>query len=166
MFFKLNFRGPQGGAIQTLALPLSIVYQDDDLLVSTNPPVWSFTSGWTRSRHPGEHISASRAQPLHGLFLKKGPASCIDWIKTPGYLVVAKNDFAQQALVAQFQSTSCPRRYWAICFGRRPRAERTIESYLRRHPQDRKRFASDPSDENRGKTCVTHYELLKHHPLV
>lgn len=62
--------------------------------------------------------------------------------ETSGLLVVAKNDRAHHSLVEQFQARTIHRLYQAVVLGEMTSAEGTIQSYLARHPNDRKRFAS------------------------
>jgi 23S rRNA pseudouridine1911/1915/1917 synthase len=90
---------------------------------------------------------------------------------TSGLLVVAKTSAAQEGLVAQFKARSVHRRYQALVMARGLTPKGSIQSYLGRHPGDRKRFASlrDPTgrilrDENlnpaTGKWARTHYETV------
>lgn len=89
---------------------------------------------------------------------------------TSGLLVVAKNDKAQESLVQQFKSRRVHRRYQALICSRGLSEAGSIQSYLARHPKDRKRFASLKDDHGKilriegmnpkiGKWAKTHYRI-------
>ncbi len=95
--------------------------------------------------------------------------------ETSGVLVVAKNDFAQEDLASQFKERSTHRIYHAICLGLPARQQGTIQSFIARHPTNRKKFASVIGEDHKpirdpeqtpeaGKWAVTHYKVLKTHP--
>jgi 23S rRNA pseudouridine1911/1915/1917 synthase len=77
--------------------------------------------------------------------------------ETSGLLVVAKNDFAHEKLVQQFQERKVHRIYKALAFGEFACQQGRIESQLARHPTDRKRFASVSG----GKWAATRYKVIK-----
>ncbi|HIE68855.1 MAG TPA: RluA family pseudouridine synthase, partial [Planctomycetes bacterium] len=140
-------------------LPLSIVYEDDDLIVVDK------ASGMVV--HPGPGHSGGtlvnallfHIDTLSGIggVLRPGIVHRLDK-GTSGLMVVAKNDAAHQGLSEQFAAHSAGRRYLAICFGRARQDAGRAESYLARHPKDRVRIAS--TDGSYGKHAVTHWELL------
>lgn len=77
--------------------------------------------------------------------------------ETSGLIVVAKNDFAHEKLVQQFQERKVHRIYKALAFGEFAAQQGRIESELGRHPTDRKRFASVSG----GKWAATRYKVIK-----
>ena len=85
---------------------------------------------------------------------------------TSGLLVIAKTEKAQRNLSSQFQLKKTLRTYFAIVFGRPKVPQGKIESYLRRHPENRKKIASIRSGEDttQGKLAITHYEVVSSHP--
>jgi 23S rRNA pseudouridine1911/1915/1917 synthase len=94
--------------------------------------------------------------------------------ETSGILVVAKNDKAHEDLTQQFKKRSVHRIYYAVCMGVAKPPKGQSQSYLARHPVDRKRYASILSPDKKvqttkeptptsGKWAVTHYEVLKSH---
>ena len=60
---------------------------------------------------------------------------------TSGLLIVAKNDFAHQALADQLQDHSLSRTYEAIVKGGFKEDEGTVSAPIGRHPVDRKKMA-------------------------
>lgn len=139
-------------------LPVSIVFEDDQLAVIDKAP------GMVVHPSPG-HASGTLVNALlhhlDGLSgvggeLRPGIVHRLDR-GTSGLMVVAKHDQAHRHLAAQFADHSAGRRYLAVCIGR-PKEERgTITSYLGRHPKDRLRMASVPS--SRGRRAVTHWRV-------
>lgn len=91
--------------------------------------------------------------------------------ETSGLLVVAKNDQAHDNLSIQFKNKTTHRIYYAVVDGRPRVGKGTIQSYLARHLNDRKKFASirlnnrivTEFDETfeKGKWAVTHYQTLQ-----
>lgn len=91
--------------------------------------------------------------------------------ETSGLLVVAKNDSAHENLSQQFKDKKTHRIYYAIVDGKPRLSKGSILSYLARHPNDRKKFASVRINNKiiteyiegfeKGKWAVTHYETLQ-----
>lgn len=149
--------------------PLDIVFEDSQLIVVNKP------SGLVV--HPAHgHLSDTLVNALlhHTSDLSMGfneqrPGLVHRIDKgTSGLLVIAKNDEAQRFLSLQFQRKTTHRLYWAITVGLPKPREGTIRSYLRRHPEDRKRVASAPEAapgaSQEGKHAVTHYRVVREHP--
>ena len=78
---------------------------------------------------------------------------------TSGLLVVAKNDVAHRALAKQFAERTIRRRYLAILWGVPGSPEGRIETEIGRDPRDRKRMAVVPPGT--GKIAATRYELIE-----
>jgi 23S rRNA pseudouridine1911/1915/1917 synthase len=67
----------------------------------------------------------------------------------------------------QFKNKSTHRVYWCVTYGRFKSEKGTVTSYLRRHPNDRKRFASEKlttNQEPQGKLAITHYKVIHENP--
>ncbi len=149
---------------------LDIVFEDSDLLVVNKP------SGLVVHPAVGHQQDTLVNALLHhtkDLSMKNeqrpGIVHRIDK-ETSGLLVVAKNDRTHEALAAQFKNKTTHRIYYALVDGGFPRVKGTIQSYLARHPLDRKRYASLKT-ANRvistyegelamGKWAITHYERI------
>ena len=140
-------------------IPLDVVYEDEDLIVvnkarglvvhpAPGHPDGTLVSalGW----HCGDSLSGIGGQRRPGIVHR------IDK-DTSGLLIVAKNDFAHQALSAQLADHSLCREYEAIVRGNFKQDCGTIDKPIGRHPIDRKRMAV--TDKN-SKPAVTHWQLL------
>ena len=138
-------------------LPLSVVYEDAELIVVDKAPGMVVHPG---AGHPdGTLVNAlmHHVDDLSGIggALRPGIVHRLDK-GTSGLLVVAKTDRAHRHLAAQFADHSAGREYLALCSGRPDHASGTIRSILGRHPKHRVRFASI-EDPDRGKPAVTHW---------
>ncbi|HLC40464.1 MAG TPA: RluA family pseudouridine synthase [Methylomirabilota bacterium] len=143
-------------------IPLTIVYEDDDLLVVNKPAgmvvhpgagVQSGTLVNALLAHTGLSPIGGPARPGIVHRLDKG---------TSGLLVVAKSQTAHVALVKQLESRSVERRYLALVSGRLERAEGVIEVAIGRHPHDRIRMAVRPTGG--GRAAITHFRVQERLP--
>ncbi len=141
------------------SIPLEIVYEDKELLVINKragmvvhpaPGNWNGTLVNALLAHCKEDLSMGVQEQRPGIVHR------IDK-DTSGLLVVAKNNKSHEALAKQFQQKSTDRLYWAVCFGVPHSKEKTIESFLARHPKDRKKFSSH---SKYGKKAITKYRVL------
>ena len=135
-------------------IPLTILFQDADLLVIDKP------AGLVV--HPA---AGNRDGPLVNALLHHAPelaalprAGLVHRLDkdTTGLLVVARNLRAHTALVAQLQARRIEREYQAVVNGV-PVAGGTVDAPIGRHPVDRQRMAVTPG----GKPAVTHYRVLR-----
>ena len=140
-------------------LPLDVVYEDDDLIVVNKErgmvvhPAPGHPDGTLVNAllwHCGDSLSGIGGEKRPGIVHR------IDK-DTSGLLIVAKNDFAHQALSAQLQDRSLSRVYEAVVRGRLRADSGTIDRPIGRHPTDRKRMAVN---EKNGRPAVTHWNVL------
>ncbi|MGI9510559.1 MAG: RluA family pseudouridine synthase [Geminicoccaceae bacterium] len=141
------------------AIPLDVLYEDNDLLVLEKP------AGMVVHPAPGH----SEGTLVHALLHHcQGSLSGIGGVQRPGIvhrldkdvsglMVVAKNDKAHIGLSAQFTVHRIDRAYEAITWGVPNAAAGTIDRAIGRHPKDRKRMAAI----GKGKRAVTHYRMLQ-----
>ncbi|MCW3100338.1 MAG: ribosomal large subunit pseudouridine synthase [Chthonomonadaceae bacterium] len=128
-------------------LPLTIVYEDSDLLVIDK------ARGMVVHPAPGsEHGTLVNAVLAHaddlsgiGGALRPGIVHRLDK-DTGGLLVVAKNDDAHRDLQNQIQTRTAERRYQALVWGVPRFQQATVDAPIGRHPSDRKKMAvvTDP----------------------
>ncbi len=154
------------GKIEPLDLPLDIVFEDKDLIVLNKPAGLVVHPAAGHSQDTLVNALVHHTSDLSMGFSEKRPGIVHRLDKdTSGLLVVAKNDFTHAALAQQFKEKSVHRIYWALVYGVPNTTKGRIESYLLRHPKDRKRFASlprsGPSLGSAGKRAVTHYNFVQ-----
>ena len=147
-------------AIEPRELPLDIVWEDADLLVINKPkglvvhPApghWDDTLVNALMFHCKDSLSGINGE------LRPGIVHRIDK-DTSGLLIVAKNDFAHQALAEQLQDHSLSRTYEAIVKGGFREDEGTVDAPIGRHPLDRKKMAVT---EKNSRPAVTHWRVLE-----
>ena len=140
-------------------IPLDVVYEDEDLIVVNKArglvvhPAPGHPDGTLVNAllwHCGDSLSGIGGQRRPGIVHR------IDK-DTSGLLIVAKNDFAHQALSAQLADHSLCREYEALVRGNFKQDSGTIDKPIGRHPIDRKRMAVT---EKNSKPAVTHWQLL------
>jgi len=138
-------------------IPLEILFEDQDLLVVNKPAglVVHPSVGHESQTLVNALLHHTRELSMRFHEERPGIVHRIDK-ETSGLLVVAKNDQAHELLVQEFQARRVHRVYKAVCFGAPQPPAGRIESYLGRHPVDRKRFAS----VKEGKWSATNYKTL------
>ena len=150
-------------------IPLTIVFEDDHLLVVDKPaglvvhPAAGNLDGTLVNALL--HHCAGKLSGIGGV-ARPGIVHRIDK-DTSGLLVVAKTDVAHEGLARQFAAHSVDRRYLAIVNGVPKTGGGTIDAPLARSAANRKKIAI--VDGSRGKRTVTHWkrlEVLKDAALV
>ena len=141
-------------------IPLSILYEDDALLVVDKPKGMAVHPA---PRHPdGTLVNALLAHcrgSLSGIngVLRPGIVHRIDK-DTTGALIVCKTDEAHRSIAAQLEVHSITRRYLGIVTGVPEETEGTVTGNIGRDPKDRKKMAVVREG---GKPAVTHYRVLE-----
>jgi 23S rRNA pseudouridine1911/1915/1917 synthase len=151
---------PQDAAPAGEDIPLSIVYEDDDLVVIDKPaglvvhPAAGHATGTLVNAliaHCGDSLSGIGGVKRPGIVHRLDK-------DTSGLMVVAKNDRAHQALSQQFAEkleSGLTRGYLALVWGAPERPRGTIDAPLDRHPTAREKQAVRKG----GREAVTHWEL-------
>lgn len=139
---------------------LEIPYEDKDLLVVDKPAGLVVHPACGHAQDTLVNALIHYTNDLSLGFNEKRPGLVHRIDKgTSGLLVIAKNDEAQRLLALQFQRKTTHRLYRALVFGKFREPSGTIRSFLKRHPEDRKRVASAPD----GKLAITHYRVVETH---
>jgi 23S rRNA pseudouridine1911/1915/1917 synthase len=141
------------------ALPLTIIYEDNDLLVIDKP------AGLTIHPAPGHPshtlVNAILAYlpdlPDTGDSLRPGIVHRLDK-DTSGVMVVAKNNAAQANLMSQFKAHTVVKAYLALVKGHLTPEKGLIEAPIGRDPRNRKRMAV----VTEGKEARTQYQVIKY----
>ena len=174
---KASFRPAIGTAIEVeipviatdhlvpLDLPLNIVHEDDDLIIVNKPAGLVVHPACGHLQDTLVNALLHHTPNLSMGFNERRPGIVHRIDKgTSGLLVVAKHDEAQRFLAKQFAAKTIHRIYWAITFGPFRSDSGKIQSFLMRHPENRKRVASvapNADGSQTGKHAVTHYRILK-----
>lgn len=146
--------------IRPQAIPLDIIYEDDDLIVINkpknmvvHPAAGHFDDTLVNAvmYHCGEHLSG-----INGV-MRPGIVHRIDK-DTTGLLVICKNDACHNDIALQLKDHSIQRTYHAIVTGELKENTGTIDQPIGRHPHERKKMSIN---QKTGKSAITHYEVLE-----
>lgn len=166
---RIEFEIPEAVEPDIVAedIPLSILYEDADVLVVDKPKGMVV--------HPAAgHYSRTLVNAV--MYHCKGELSGINGVLRPGIvhridrdttgsIIICKNDMAHNEIARQLKEHSINRRYRAIVTGVLKDEEGTIEGTIGRDKKDRKKMAITAD----GKPAVTHYRVLqrfKHYTYV
>jgi len=138
------------------AIPLTIIYQDGDIIVLDKP------AGLTVHPAPGHpsgtlvNALLAACPDLRGIAgtLRPGIVHRLDK-DTSGLMVVAKNDRAQRALQRQLKDRDVRKTYLALVRGVPAPREGTIAAPIGRHPKNRKKMAVVAD----GREATTRYRV-------
>src|SRR5689334_20640031 len=148
-------------AAQPEAMPLAIIFEDEDLVVLNKPPGLVV--------HPAAgHEEHTLVNAL--LYHCRGQLSGIGGVARPGIvhrldkdtsgcLVVAKHDSAHLALAAQFAKREVRKFYQALVCGQVSSTKGDIRAPIARHPNHRKRMAVT-AGPSAGREAWTSYRVL------
>lgn len=152
---------PRPSDTQAQDIPLTIVHEDDALLVVDKPaglvvhPAAGNLDGTMVNALL--HHCAGRLSGIGGV-ARPGIVHRIDK-DTSGLLVVAKTDTAHEALARQFAAHTVERRYTAVVVGQPVPPAGRIEGALARSTANRQKMAIVA--DGRGKRAVTHYRTIQ-----
>jgi 23S rRNA pseudouridine1911/1915/1917 synthase len=139
---------------------LDILFEDDDVIVINKPSGLVVHPAAGHAQDTLVNALIFHAKNLSMKFGENRPGIVHRLDKeTSGVLVVAKNDRAHENLTRQFKARTTNRVYFAVCIGILKPPSGKLESFLARHPTDRKRYSS----QTEGKWAITNYETLKSH---
>jgi 23S rRNA pseudouridine1911/1915/1917 synthase len=145
------------------AIPVDIVYEDEDILLVNKKPGMVVHPGY--GNYTGTLLNAllyhfqqtgQEAEPLLVHRIDKD---------TSGLLLVTKTELAQSKLAKQFFDHTIERKYQALVWGDFEEDSGTITGNLGRDPKNRKLMRVFP-DGDFGKEAVTHYKVLERFTYV
>ena len=148
-------------------IPLTIVYEDSDVIVLNKPADMVVHPGYGNYR--GTLVNALIYHfdqlPITSSLSKMRPGLVHRIDKhTTGTLVVAKNEDALVNLALQFYERSTERKYIALVWGDLSE-DGMVNVNVGRSPKNRK-VMTVFQDENEGKFAVTHYKVLQRYGYV
>ena len=153
--------GPAGNLPQ--AIPLDIIFENDDLLVVNKPAGMVVHPAAGHAQGTLVNAVLGHAPGLDGVGDEQRPGIVHRLDRdTSGLIVVAKNDAAHRALQRQFKDREVEKVYLALVDGHPPTNTGRIEAAIGRDLRDRKRMAVVP--ERQGRPAVTEYHVLEKFP--
>lgn len=162
----LRIPQPAESSLRPQNIPLTIVYEDSDLLVVDKP------AGMTVHPAPGHpdgtlvNAVLAHCPDLQGIggTVRPGIVHRLDK-DTSGLMVVAKNDRAHRSLSEQLKAREFTKVYIALTHGSVAPTEAIINAPIGRSPANRQRMAVVDG----GREAITRYRVLRHylsHSLV
>jgi len=138
----LRMPPPESQALEPEPLPLTIVYEDDDLLVIDKPAgLTVHPAAGARRGTLAAALLAYRPE-LAGVGAPERPGIVHRLDRdTSGLLVVAKNETARAALARQWKARQVEKGYAALVHGRLEPPEGVIDAPIGRDPRHRQRMA-------------------------
>jgi len=149
---------PEPSDVVAQDLPLTILFQDDDIVVVDKPtglvvhPAAGHADGTLVNAllHHVDDLSGVGGESRPGIVHRLDK-------DTSGIIVVAKNDRAHRALTDVWGTAAVEKHYLAVVYGKPRVSSGTIDRKIGRDPRDRKRMAVTGS----GRRAVTHYEVAE-----
>lgn len=141
---------------QPEAIPLDILYEDEDVLVINKParmvvhPAPGHVYGTLVSAALGHCLIHDAGQPQ-----RPGIVHRLDR-DTSGVIIMAKSERSRHILQEQFRQRQTQKEYLTLVWGKPETTRGTIEGPIGRHPTQRHKWAVVPN----GRSAVTHYETL------
>ena len=159
---KIKLTVPEAQKLEDVepeAIPLDIIYEDEDLLVVNKQPdlVVHPAPG-----HPdGTLVNGllHHCDNLSGIngVIRPGIVHRLDK-DTSGAIVVAKNDQAHVELARQFKEREVTKEYLALVQGQLPHKKGKIDAAIGRNPNDRKKMAVTSKNSKRA---VSRFEIVE-----
>ncbi|MBA3831619.1 MAG: RluA family pseudouridine synthase [Chthoniobacterales bacterium] len=156
---RLSVPPLQAIAAQPEDIPLSLLFEDEDLLVVDKPAGLVVHPGAGNQTHTLVNALLHHCSTLSGIGGKQRPGIVHRLDKqTSGAMVVAKNDATHQELSRQFADREITKIYLTLVTGVFRRARGSIDASIGRHPIHRKKMAVN---QERGRTARTDYRVLQ-----
>jgi 23S rRNA pseudouridine1911/1915/1917 synthase len=143
---------------QPEAIPLDVLYENDELIVINKPAGLVVHPGAGHREHTLVNALLHHFPKLSGIGGKERPGIVHRLDKeTTGCMVVAKTDEAHRGLSEQFAARSVEKIYLALVAGKLRKKAGTIEEKIGRHPVHRQRMSIA---SQRGRAAKTEYRVL------
>ncbi len=157
---RVRIPPPQPSGLVAEAIPLDVVFENDDLLVVNKPagmvvhPAAGHDSGTLVNAVLGYEPE------IEGIGGEERPGVVHRLDKdTSGLIVLAKNERAHRWLVDQFKERRVEKTYLALVDGKPPTPTGRVEAPIGRDPRDRKKMAVVKLEK--GREAVSEYKTLE-----
>jgi 23S rRNA pseudouridine1911/1915/1917 synthase len=147
--------------VQPEAIPLDVIYEDDDLAVIDKPAGMIVHPG--EQNETGTLVSAALARwpQIAAMNVEEKRAGIVHRLDkdTSGLIVIAKTDAARRHLSQQFQDRTVEKVYLALLECRPDTTSGRIDAPIARDPQQRKRMAV----VRQGRPAISEFEVIDDH---
>jgi 23S rRNA pseudouridine1911/1915/1917 synthase len=157
---------PAPSSMESQDLPLTILYQDEDVAVIDKPAGLVVHPAAGHLDQTLVNALLHHVQDLSGVGgeLRPGIVHRLDK-DTSGVMLIAKHDDAHRKLTAAWNTDAVRKEYLALVYGTPTNDRGTIDAAIGRDPRDRKRMAV----VEEGRRAITDYEVaerLRHASLL
>ena len=154
----LDVPPPAAATAASQDLPLTILFEDDDLVVVDKPAGLVVHPAAGHSDGTLVNALLFHVRDLSGVGgeLRPGIVHRLDK-DTSGVMVIAKNDAAHRALTSAWNTDAVRKEYLAIVYGTPTPARGTIDAPIGRDPRERKRMSVVAG----GRAAVTESEVVE-----
>ena len=163
---RMTLPPPQPTSLVAESIPITIVYEDDDLVVVNKPAGLTVYPAPGHTSHTLVNALLARCPDLDnfGDSMRPGIVHRLDK-DTSGLMIVAKNTYAQHYLINQFKARSVTKSYGVLVRGRLTPMHGSIEAPIGRDKSNRKRMAV-VSDGRYARTSYQVKEYLSDYTLL
>ena len=156
-----------GGRLIPESIPLSIVYEDDDVLVVDKPAGLVVHPGAGVATGTLVHALLAHCPTIEGVGGSGRPGLVHRLDRgTTGLLIVAKTEAAWRGLTHDLAARAIRRTYLAIVWGVPKPPEGRIEAAIARDRKDRTRMAVVPAGKFGARAAATGYRVLQELPTT
>ena len=163
---EIEIPPPAPSGIASQDLPLTILFEDDDLVIIDKPAGVVVHPAAGHSDRTLVNALLFHVRNLSGIGGEVRPGIVHRLDKdTSGVMVIAKNDAAHRKLAAEWGTDRVRKEYLAIVYGTPKQQRATIDAPIGRDPRNRKRMSVVKS----GRSAVTEYVIeqpLRHASLL
>jgi 23S rRNA pseudouridine1911/1915/1917 synthase len=146
------------------AIPLTILYEDDDCLVVDKPAGMVVHPGAGHGAGTLVHALLYHRPEVEGVGEERraGLVHRLDK-ETSGCLLVAKNERAHRALAEQFAERTVEKTYWAFAWGHMRGTEGVLDKPIGRSKHDRQRMSTRA---RRARSAVTRWRVVERYEVA
>ncbi len=150
---------PEKVTLAAEAIPVDVIYEDDDLLVICKPAGLVVHPSPGHTAHTLVNALLARCPDLAGFgdTMRPGIVHRLDR-DTSGLMIIAKNSRAQQYLINQFKDRAVTKGYLVLVKGKLTPNQGIIDAPIGRDPSNRKRMAVLTS----GRQARTGYKVKEY----
>ena len=155
---EVDLPDPEPTGIVEQDIPLTILHEDDDLVVIDKPPGLVVHPAAGHADRTLVNALLFHVRDLSGIGgeLRPGIVHRLDK-DTSGVMLIAKHDEAHRKLTAEWNSERVRKEYLALVYGTPSNDRGTIDAPIGRDPRERKRMAVVAD----GRRAVTDYEVTE-----
>jgi len=155
---EIDIPPPTPATAQSQEMPLSILFEDDDLVVINKPAGLVVHPAAGHADRTLVNALLFHVHDLSGIGgeLRPGIVHRLDK-DTSGVMVIAKNDAAHRKLSAAWATETVRKEYVAIVYGTPQKSGGTIDAPIARDPRNRKRMAIVAG----GRHAVTDFQVIE-----